>query len=168
MNKPARINTQIRAAEVRVVAADGSQLGVLKIADALAQAEADGLDLVEVAPQAKPPVAKIIDWGKYQYEQTKLAQKARRNQQSHDTKEMRFGLKIGTHDRDIKLKKVRGFLEEGHKVKLTLRMKGREQAHPELGYEVLQSMVESLSDVAAVDQPAQLAGRQITTVVRKQ
>jgi len=153
---------------VRLIDAEGSQVGVVSLSDALAQAKEAGLDLVEVSPQADPPVAKIVDWGKYQYEQTKQAQKARRKQKSHEMKQMRFGMKIGQHDRDVKLGKVRAFLEKGHKVKLTVRFKGREMAHQELGFKLLENiMEESLGDIATVDQPPQLAGRQINMVVRK-
>lgn len=150
-----------------MIDADGNQVGVVSSSKALEQAEAAGLDLVEVSPQADPPVVKIVDWGKYQYEQTKQAQKARRSQKAQEMKQMRFGLKIGQHDRDVKLGKVRAFLEKGHKVKLTVRFKGREMAHRELGFELLNSMVEQLSDIAVVDQPPQEAGRQINMVIRK-
>lgn len=152
---------------MRLIDAEGEQIGVVTVPEALSQAEAAGLDLVEVSPQADPPVAKIVDWGKYQYEQTKQAQKAKRKQKTHEMKQMRFGLKIGQHDRDVKLGKVRGFLEKGHKVKLTVRFKGREMAHQELGFELLDSIVEQLGDIATVDQRPQMAGRQINMVVRK-
>lgn len=167
MIKKPRLNQQIKAPEVRLIDAEGKQLGVVSSQEALAQAQAAGYDLVEMSPQAKPPVVRMVDWGKYQYEKTKQEQQARRKQKTHDMKQMRFGLKIGQHDLDVKLGQVRKFLERGHKVKLTVRFRGREIIHPELGDELLQTMVESLSDVAVVDQEPSLTGKQLNMVIRK-
>lgn len=167
MIKQPRLNQQIKAPKVRLIDADGKQVGVVSSKEALNSAQDAGYDLVEISPQADPPVAKMVDWGKYQYEKTKQEQKARRNAKAQEMKQMRFGLKIGQHDRDVKLGKVRKFLDKGHKVKLTVRFRGREMAHPELGRDLLQSMVESLSDIAIVDQEPQMAGRQLNMIIRK-
>lgn len=152
---------------MRLIDADGGQVGVVSIQEALKKAEEAGYDLVEMSPQAKPPVVKMVDWGKHQYEKTKQEQKAKRNQKAHEMKQLRFGLKIGEHDLNVKLNQVRKFLEKGHKVKLTVRFRGREIVHPELGHELLQNMVESLSDIAVADSEPQLAGKQLHMVIRK-
>lgn len=135
--------------------------------EALQKAEDNGLDLVEMSPQADPPVAKLVDWGKYQYEKTKQEQKARRKSKAQEMKQIRLGLKIGDHDLAVKTKQIRQFLEKGHKVKLTVRFRGREITHEELGHELLQRVAESLQDIAVVDQPPQLAGKQLHMVIRK-
>ena len=145
----------------------GTQTGVVPIAEALAAATAAGLDLVEIAPNANPPVAKIVDWGKWRYQQTKIEQKARKKHRVQDVKQMRFGLKIGQHDREVKLRKVRGFLEEGDKVKLSIFFRGREMAHPELGHKLLDSLVAELSDISVVDQEAQMLGKYLNLTLRK-
>lgn len=135
--------------------------------EALQKAEDNGLDLVEMSPQADPPVAKLVDWGKYQYEKTKQEQKARRKSKAQEMKQIRLGLKIGDHDLAVKTKQIRQFLEKGHKVKLTVRFRGREITHEELGHELLQRVAESLQDIAVVDQTPQLAGKQLHMVIRK-
>ncbi len=145
----------------------GEQLGVVSVQEALAQAETAGQDLVEIAPNAKPPVVKIIDWGKYRYQQTKLEQKARKKHKVQDIKQVRMGLKIGTHDLDVKLRKMRGFLEDGDIVKVSVMFKGREITHPELGHELLHRIALSVEDIAALDQPAQLLGRYLSISLRK-
>jgi translation initiation factor IF-3 len=150
-----------------LVDAEGSQVGVVSLAEALAQAEAAGLDLVEIAPQAKPPVAKIIDWGKYRYEQTKQAQKAKKKQKATGLKQIRLGLKIGQHDLDTKLRRIREFLEAGHKVRVSVFFRGREITHQELGHELLKRIVEQLDDIAVVDQEPQLTGKHLGLVIRK-
>lgn len=150
-----------------MIGADGQQVGVVSLSDALKQAEELGLDVVEVSPQADPPVAKLVDWGKYQYEQTKKEQRAKRNSRAQEMKQIRFGLKIGEHDLEVKRKQIRKFLEKGHKVKLTVRFRGREITHEDLGHQLLDSVVESLNDIAVVDQPPQLAGKQLNMVIRK-
>lgn len=144
---------------------DGRQLGVLSRSEALRAAEEAGLDLVEVSPNADPPVARIVDWGKYNYQKTKQAQKTR--QKSLDMKQMRVGLKIGEHDLEVKLRKVSGFLDSGHKVKIAVVYRGRELAHRELGYKLAERITELLGENIVVDQPPQFAGRQLTFVVRK-
>lgn len=124
------------------------------------------LDLVEISPDADPPVCKIIDWGKYNYQRTKQQQKNRKTSKSLDMKQMRFGLKISDHDLGIKMGKVRKFLEAGHKVKITIFYRGREQAHKEIGFQKAQKVIEDFGDTIIVDQQPQLAGRQLNFVVR--
>lgn len=162
-----RLNHNIRAVNLRVIDEDGQQLGVLSLGDALRAAEERGLDLVEVSAGAHPPVAKIVDWGKYNYQRTKQAQKSKRGSRSPDVKQMRFGLKISQHDLDVKLRKVRQFLEEGHKVKLIVVFRGREMAHQELGFKLTEGLTAKLADWALVDQPPQQAGRQLSMVIRR-
>lgn len=169
MNKKrTRVNEQIRADKVRLIDADGNQVGVVSIEEALSQAQAANLDLVEVAPQADPPVTRVIDWGKYQYEKTKQQQRAKKKSKQHEQKQIRFGLKIGEHDFNIKVKKIAEFLEKGHTVKLSVFFRGREITHPELGHELLDKVMEQLGDLAAVDQQPQLTGKQLAMVIRKQ
>lgn len=124
------------------------------------------LDLVEISPNADPPVAKITDWGKYNYQRTKQLQKNRRTAKSLDMKQIRFGLKIGAHDLEIKMNKATKFLEAGHKVKVTLMYRGREQAHKEIGFQIAQRVIEDFGDTIIVDQQPQLAGRQLSFVIR--
>ncbi len=135
-------------------------------AEALKQAEEAGVDLVEISPQADPPVAKIVDWGKYQYQKMKEAQKNRKNSKQSELKQMRFGLKIGSGDLEIKLRKIRGFLAEGHKVRIQIFYRGREMAHKELGYEMIDRIVTLLEEEAVLEQKPQMAGRNLSIVVR--
>jgi translation initiation factor IF-3 len=135
-------------------------------ADALRAAHDAGLDLVEISPSASPPVVKIIDWGKYQYQKMKEQQRNRRSARSSEIKQMRLGLKIGQHDLDIKLKKIRGFLCDGDKVKILIVYRGREMAHQEIGRELMNRIVESLSDCAVVEQQPLMAGRNLSITVR--
>lgn len=165
--KPSRINQEIRAANLRVIGDDGEQLGVLTRSEALRAAEEAGLDLVEVSPNAEPPVARIVDWGKYNYQRTKQAQKNRKNAKTADLKQMRVGLKIGDHDLDVKLRKVNGFLEAGHKVRITVIYRGRELAHKELGYQLAERIQGLLGEDIVTDQQPQFAGRMLSFVVRK-
>ena len=160
------MNGSIRAANLRVIDEDGSQLGVLTRGEALSLAEERGLDLVEVSPNADPPVAKIVDWGKYNYQKTKQQQKNKQNTKALEVKQMRFGLKISDHDLGVKLKKVTGFLEAGHKVKLTVVFRGRENAHKELGFKLAERVIEGFGDMISVDQAPQLAGKQLNFVIR--
>lgn len=135
-------------------------------AEALAAAEEAELDLVEVSPEAKPPVAKIVDWGKYNYQRTKQLQKSRKSSRAPELKQMRVGLKIGDNDLKVKLRKVTGFLESGHKVKIAVVYRGRELAHKELGYKLADRVVEELGEGINVDQPPVFAGRQLSFVIR--
>ncbi len=129
-------------------------------------AQAKELDLVEVSPDAKPPVARIVNWGKYNYQRTKQQQKNRKSIKATELKQMRFGLKIGEHDLAIKLSKVDKFLAAGHKVKLSIVYRGREQAHKELGYRLAEKVIAEFGDRAVVDQPPQLSDRQLSFVLR--
>lgn len=134
--------------------------------EALQIAQERELDLVEISPDANPPVCKIVDWGKYNYQRTKQLQKNRKTTKSLDMKQIRFGLKIGAHDLQIKMNKVTKFLEAGHKVKITLFYRGREQAHKEIGFKIAQKVIEDFGDTIVVDQQPQLAGKQLSFVVR--
>jgi translation initiation factor IF-3 len=151
---------------LRVIDEDGKQLGVLSRQEALQVAEERGLDLVEISPDADPPVCKVVDWGKYNYQRTKQLQKNRKSAKSLDMKQMRFGLKIGKHDLDIKMAKVAKFLEAGHKVKLTIVYRGREQAHKEIGFKLAERVIADFGETIIVDQQPQLAGRQLNFVIR--
>lgn len=159
------MNEAIRASELRVIGADGTQIGVLRREEAIARAYEVGLDLVEVSPNANPPVARIVDWGKYNYQKSKQQQKNKKKTVS-DLKQIRMGLKIGDHDLDIKLKKIREFLDQGHKVRITAFFRGRELAHKDIGYKLLERVTEKLADTAIVDQEPQLAGKHLSIVVR--
>ena len=160
------MNGAIRASNLRVIDEEGLQLGVLTRSEALQMAEDRGLDLVEISPNADPPVVKIIDWGKYNYQKTKLAQKSKRHSKTLDVKQMRFGLKIGDHDLGVKLRKVTDFLEAGHKVKITVFYRGRELAHKDLGFKLAERVIEGFGDTIVVDQQPQLAGKQLSFVIR--
>ncbi len=165
-SKNPRINTAIRASQMRVIDEDGRQLGVMTKSEALAAAEAAELDLVEVSPEANPPVVKIVDWGKYNYQRTKQLQKNKKNAKNLEVKQIRLGLKIGDHDLHTKLKKVTSFLEAGHKVKITIIYRGRELAHKDLGFTFATRVIELCGEQAIVDQPPQLTGKQLNFVLR--
>lgn len=139
---------------------------MLSRTDALSEARRHDLDLVEISPNANPPVVRIVDWGKYNYQKTKEQQRNRKNAKISEIKQMRLGLKIGANDLDIKLRKIVSFLEDGHKVKVLVFFRGREMAHTELGYELLERIIQKLSDIAVVDQKAQLAGKNLSIVIR--
>lgn len=134
--------------------------------EALRLSEDRGLDLVEVSPGAKPPVAKIVNWGKYNYQRTKQLQKTKRNTKTTDLKQMRFGLKISDHDLGVKTRKVTSFLDAGHKVKITIFYRGREMAHKDLGFQLAEKVINSFGDTINVDQQPQLAGKQLSFVIR--
>lgn len=157
----------IRAPQLRVIDADGQQIGVLDRAEALSLAIDRGLDLVEVSPGARPPVAKIVDWGKYNYQRTKQLQKNRAHSKSQELKQMRLGLKISDHDLEVKLKKVSNFIEDGSKVKIIVFYRGRENAHHELGFDLANKVIAKLGDSIVVDQTPQLAGKQLLFTIRK-
>lgn len=160
------MNGAIQAPQLRVIDADGQQLGIFSKQEALNIAREQGLDLVEISPEAKPPVAKIVDWGKYNYQRTKQLQKNKRNAKTLDMKQMRFGLKIGDHDLEVKLSKVTKFLDAGHKVKITIFFRGRELAHKDLGFKLADKVIEHFGDTIVVDQAPQLAGKQLNFVIR--
>ena len=149
-----------------MISADGAQLGIMSARDALNLAAEKNLDLVKIAPQATPPVCKIIDYGKYRFEQAKREKEAKKNQRVVEIKEIRLSLNIDTHDFETKrnhlntkVNNARKFLEKGDKVKVTLRFRGREMGHPELGADIMKRFAESLADTANVDKPAKLEGR---------
>lgn len=154
-----QINEQIRDKELRVVDTDGSQLGVMPLKQALELAEQKNLDLVKIAPQAKPPVAKIIDYGKFRFEQSKREKEQRKNQRVVDVKEVRLSLNIDTHDFETKKNHAVRFISEGNKVKASIRFRGREMGHPELGEEIMLRFAEAMSEVANVEKPPKLEGR---------
>ena len=134
--------------------------------EALKLAEEAGVDLVEISPNADPPVAKIVDWGKFQYQKMKEQQKNRRSNKATELKQMRFGLKIGANDLEIKLRKIRGFLSEGHKVKILIFFRGREMAHRELGYVLIDKVMAQLEEDAILEQKPVMAGRNLSIVIR--
>lgn len=134
--------------------------------EALDKARDAGLDLVEISPNATPPVAKIVDWGKYQYQKMKEQQRNKKNARSSEIKQMRLGLKIGQNDLDIKLRKIRKFLLDGDKVKLQIIFRGREMAHPEVGQDLLGRILDQLSDVAVADNKPTMAGRNLNVIIR--
>lgn len=134
--------------------------------EALKVAEEAGVDLVEISPNADPPVAKVVDWGKFQYQKMKEQQKNRRSNKASELKQMRFGLKIGANDLEIKLRKIRSFLSEGHKVKILIFFRGREMAHRELGYELINRVMEQLEADAILEQKPVMAGRNLSIVIR--
>lgn len=166
ISKQPRLNNQIQAPTLRVIDEAGQQLGVLSKGEALRLAQEQDLDLVEISPDAKPPVVKIVDWGKYNYQRTKQLQKNRRTAKTAEVKQMRFGLKISPHDLAVKMKKVTGFLENGHKVKLTIFYRGRELAHKEIGFKLADKVIADFGDIINVDQAPQLAGKQLNFVIR--
>ena len=161
-----RINHHIRSPRLRVIDENGNQLGILSKEEALRAAEAAELDLVEISPNADPPVARIVDYGKYNYQRTKQLQKNKRNTKAQELKQMRYGLKIGAHDLEVKNSKVLGFLEDGHKVRLTVVYRGRELAHKELGYKLLDRITELLGETIVREHEPLFAGKQLSVVVR--
>lgn len=159
------MNQEISANTVRLIGVDGEQLGVVSRNDALEQARQAGYDLAEIAPNAEPPVVKILDWGKYRYEQTKQQQKSRKNQKLVEVKTVRLGLKIGDHDFNVKLARARKFLTEGHKVKVSLLFRGREITHPDLGHAILARFMSGVEDIGTQEQAPQLSGRDLNMIV---
>ena len=161
----ARINDRIRVPEVRLVGPSGEQVGIVRVQDALRLAEEADLDLVEVAPNARPPVAKIMDYGKFKYEQAQKAREARKNQQQTVVKEQKLRPKIDNHDYETKKGNVLRFLEKGSKVKVTIMFRGREQSRPELGFRLLQRLADDIVDHGYVETSAKQDGRNMTMVV---
>lgn len=154
-----QINEQIRDKELRVIDSDGTQLGIMPLRRAMELAEQKNLDLVKIAPQANPPVCKIIDYGKFRFEQAKREKEARKNQRVVEIKEVRFSLNIDTHDFETKRNHALRFISEGNKVKASIRFRGREMGHPELGLEIMRRFADAMSEVANVEKPAKLEGR---------
>jgi len=151
--------------EVRLVGADGEMLGVCSVSDALVKADEAGLDLVEVSPHSDPPVCKILDYGKYKYQEQKKRNEARKKQKTTDVKEIKMRPNIDTHDYDVKMRNIVKFLGEGDKVKVTLRFRGREMVHQELGMNVLTRVRDDVSVLSKVEQFPKLEGRQMTMVI---
>ena len=154
-----RVNDRIRAPKVRVVLFNGDQLGVMSSREALEKAKMIGLDLVEIAPNADPPVCRIVDYGKYKYEQSKL--KKVKSKSSTRMKEVKFRVGTGQHDYNIKMGRAEGFLDTGHKVRMVLQFRGRENAHKELGFVMMKRIIEDLKQIAHVDQEPRLNGRAV-------
>ena len=153
------INEQIRDKEVRLIGPDGEQLGIMSAKEAYFKAKDANLDLVKLAPTAKPPVCKIIDYGKYRYELARKAKEAKKKQKTVETKEIRLSPNIDTNDLNTKVNQARKFLSKGAKVKVSLRFRGREMAHRDVGREILDSFYKELEDVSTVDKPAKMEGR---------
>lgn len=153
------INEQIRDKEVRVIGEDGEQLGIMSSKDALKLAKEAELDLIKIAPTAKPPVCKIVDYGKYRYEQVRKEKEAKKKQKTIDIKEIRFSPNIDTNDLNTKINQARKFLTKGDKVKVSIRFRGRELAHTEIGIDILNNFAVKLEDVAIVEKPAKVEGR---------
>jgi translation initiation factor IF-3 len=160
-----RINEEIRVREVHLIDKDGANKGTVQIADALAAAQEAGLDLVEISPNATPPIVKILDYGKYKYQEQKKANEARKNQKVIEIKEIKMRPMIDDHDYDVKLRSVRRFFEEGDKVKITLRYRGREMAHQEIGTRLLDKVKADVAEYAKVEQDARFEGRQVVMVL---
>lgn len=159
------VNEQIRASEVRLIDQDGTQLGIVPLSEARARARDTGMDLVEVAPNASPPVCRIMDYGKYKYEQRKKAQEARKKQTFIQLKEVKFRPRTDVHDREVKKRRIRQFIGEGNKVKVTVQFRGREIVHSHLGLAILQKISGELSDIAHAEQMPNMEGRSMHMVL---
>ncbi len=157
--KELQINEEIRDKEVRVISNDGEQLGVMSPSEALKLAEQSNFDLVKIAPQAKPPVCKIMDYGKYRFDQAKREKEAKKNQRVVEIKEIRLSLNIDTHDFETKVGHAIKFLKAGNKVKVSIRFRGREMAHPEHGLVPMQKFAEACAEYGTLEKPAKLEGR---------
>lgn len=164
MDEP-RVNRRIRVPEIRVIGEDGEQLGIMPTIQALRRAESVSLDLVEVQPRAKPPVCKIMDYGKYKYEQSRKTAESKKKQQQIELKEVKFRPKTGEHDFDVKVKNLKRFLEKGNKGKVSVMFRGREIVHPDVGREMLNRVIQTLGDEAIVEQHPRLEGRQMVMIV---
>jgi len=160
-----RVNEQIGVPEVRLIDQNGENVGVVSKNEAMARAEEAGLDLVEISPGATPPVCKILDYGRFKYEDQKKKSEARKRQKTIDVKEIKMRPNIDQHDYDVKMRSILRFLAEGDKVKVTLRFRGREMAHQELGMKVLDRVREQLDEIAKVEQFPRLEGRQMIMVM---
>ena len=164
-NQGPRINDQIRAREVRLIDETGQNVGVIAKFDALARAEEAGLDLVEISPDAEPPVCKILDFGKFKFQEQKKAAEARKRQKIVEIKEIKMRPSIDDHDYDVKMRAIARFFDEGDKVKVTLRFRGRELAHQELGWQVLQRVKADVEPISKVESEPRMEGRQMVMVL---
>jgi len=162
-----RVNERIRVREIRVIDDTGAQLGIMPPPQALAIAKQKGLDLVEISPTASPPVCRIMDFGKYQYQEQKRAREARRHQKVIEVKEIKFRPKVDEHDYQFKKKHIERFLEDGDKVKATIFFRGREMAHPEIGRRILERLVDELRDVAVAETMPRMEGNQMHTILSR-
>ena len=162
-----RVNERIRVREIRVIDDTGQQLGIMAPFEALAIAKQKGLDLVEISATANPPVCRIMDFGKYQYQEQKRAREARRHQKVIEVKEIKFRPKVDEHDYQFKKKHIERFLADGDKVKATIFFRGREMAHPEIGRRILERLVEELADVAVAETMPRLEGNQMHTILSR-
>lgn len=160
-----RINRRIRVPEVRVIADDGEQLGIMATQDALRRAEDQGLDLVEVSPMAKPPVCKIMDYGKFRYQQKRKNAEAKKKQVTIELKEVKFRPKTDIHDFNVKVSNLKRFLEEGNKGKVTVMFRGREIVHPEIGHEILKRVLEALAGAAVIESAPKMEGKQLVMIL---
>ncbi len=160
-----RVNRQIRADKIRVISHSGDQLGVMTVIEALRQAQDAGLDLVEISPNAKPPVCKIVDYGKLRYAQAKKERESKKAQHQVKLKEIKVKPNIDTHDFNTKAKRARDFLLKGNKVRVTCSFRGREMLHMDLGYDVVEKLRLLLDDIATTEAPTKQVGRTITTVL---
>lgn len=160
-----RVNTEIRSDAIRLVDQNGNMIGVVQVGEGLRMAEAAGLDLVEISPTAKPPVCKILDYGKYKYEAQKKAHDARKKQKVIQIKEIKLRPTIDRHDLEIKIRNVIGFLGEGDKVRITLRFRGREMDHSEIGMKILERVQEALKDISRIENSPRIEGKQIVMTV---
>ena len=156
------INEQIRDKEIRLIGENGEQLGIMSARDAMKMAKEAELDLVKIAPAAKPPVCKIIDYGKYRYEQARKEKEAKKKQKTIEIKEVRLSPNIDVNDLNTKVGAARKFIEKGNKVKVTLRFRGREMAHMQSSRHILDDLAEQMKDVASVDKPPKIEGRNMT------
>ncbi len=160
-----KINKQIRAPKVRVIGSDGNQLGILGITEAIQMAENEGLDLVEIAPTATPPVCKIIDYGKFRYQQTKKEKESKKAQHQSKLKEIKVKPNIDEHDFQVKLKKARSFIEDGDKVRITCVFRGREILRAEYGQSIVARFCEGTQDIASAESPAKMFGKSLSLVL---
>jgi translation initiation factor IF-3 len=160
-------NRQIRAAEVRIIDDDGQQVGVMPIAEALQRAEDAGLDLIEVAANAVPPVCRIADLGKFRFEQDKRARDAKKNQHVSEVKEVRLRPRTDEHDLQVRVRAARRFLEDGHKVKVEVRFRGRESSHPEVARAQIACIADGVADIAVVERPPALEGRTMFAILAR-
>ncbi|MDT8408620.1 MAG: translation initiation factor IF-3 [Wenzhouxiangellaceae bacterium] len=164
-DKKTRRNEDITASRVRVVGPDGDQVGIRPLADAIALAQEHSMDLVEIAPQADPPVCRVMDWGKFRFEESKKAQTQKKKQKQIQVKEIKFRPGTDAHDYDVKMRNLRKFIDEGNKVKVTLRFRGREMAHQELGRDLLKRIEADMAGEVTIEQFPRMEGRQMVMML---
>jgi translation initiation factor IF-3 len=165
LKKKYRVNEQIKAKEVRLIDPDGKQIGIVSLSEALRYAEDYGLDLVEIAPTANPPVCKIMDFGEFLYQEAKKAKEAKKKQKQIEIKEIKLSPKTDKHDLEVKIRHILRFLEDENKVRIRIVFKGREIAHPEMADRVLQAILEAVKDKAQIESPPKIEGKQMITVI---